>query len=194
MLVIAVNRARAAAGVSWKLSETMWQSAQERPFPPRPARVPSWKPALPRQKLESMATCATPVIGSHESDVHSLPSSMVSAGLELQVPAPSQVSAPLQAFPSEQATPAASGVCVTPPAGVQASKVQGLPSSITGREPGAQPPRPLHTSAPLQAFPSEQPATTVPAGTGWCVTWPAESHASFVHTLPSSTTGPGKIT
>ena len=40
-----------------------------------------------------------------------------------------QVSAPLQAFPSEQLVPAGTGVCVTTPF-TMASVVQGLPSSM----------------------------------------------------------------
>jgi hypothetical protein len=44
----ASNRARADAGDSWKLSDGMWQSAQDRPFPPMCLRLPSLNAARPR--------------------------------------------------------------------------------------------------------------------------------------------------
>jgi hypothetical protein len=92
----------------------------------------------------------------------------------------------LQALPSPHVVPAASGVCVTPAAGSQASAVHGLPSSIVGAVPVVQTPAALHVSAPLQALPSEH---GVPVATGVCVTPPAGEHASVVHGLPSSTAG-----
>ena len=46
-----------------------------------------------------------------------------------QLPAPSQVSAPLQALPSPHEVPMATGVCVQAPLASQASAVHGLPSS-----------------------------------------------------------------
>jgi hypothetical protein len=39
----------------------MWQSAQARPLPPSPARVRSWKFALPRQNALSTGAWAGPV-------------------------------------------------------------------------------------------------------------------------------------
>jgi hypothetical protein len=83
-----------------------------------------------------------------------------------------------------QLVPAATGVCVTPPVGLQASAVHGLPSSRFGAEPATQVPVALHASAPLQALPSEQ---LVPGDTGRCCTPPTASHESAVHGLLSST-------
>src|SRR5262245_4385408 len=60
-------------------------------------------------------SCATPVDGSHESIVHGLLSSGTGGAWGSQVPAPSQVSSPLQRSPSSsQPVPLAYGGCETP--------------------------------------------------------------------------------
>jgi len=103
-----------------------------------------------------------------------------------QAPAASQVSLPLQAFESAHDVPAATGVCVMPATGSQASAVHGLPSSSAGGVPATQAPEPLQVSAPLQAFVS---AHDVPEGAGTCVIPAMASHASTVHGFPSSRLG-----
>ena len=130
--------------------------------------------------------CATPAIGSHESAVHGLPSSIVSGVPAAQRPPPSQSSVPLQTFASAQEEPFGVGVWLTPEAGSHASAVQGLPSSIVGGALATHAPEALHVSLPLQALPSEQ---DVPVATGVCRTPVFGSHESAVHGLPSSTVG-----
>src|SRR5688572_22834818 len=61
---IAAKRVAADVGESWKLSVAMWQSPHERPLPPRPVSVRSWKFRLPRQNAELIGSFFTPVIGS----------------------------------------------------------------------------------------------------------------------------------
>ena len=65
--VICANRACAAAGVSWKFWESMWQSEHARPLPPRPASVRSWKFALPRQTAVSTGAAGAAVQPSASS-------------------------------------------------------------------------------------------------------------------------------
>ena len=87
--VICANRACAAAGVSWKFSESMWQSEHARPLPPRPARVRSWKFALPRQTglsagVQAVASATTALSSwppPHEAIV--MPANSTSAAVEL---------------------------------------------------------------------------------------------------------------
>jgi len=57
-----------------------------------------------------------------------------------QVPVELHVSAPLQALPSGQLVPAATGVCETPDMGSHASVVQGLVSSVATGPPAAHEP------------------------------------------------------
>jgi hypothetical protein len=64
----------------------------------------------------------------------------------------------LQRFPSEQPVPLATAGCWQPLAGLQASAVQGFPSSQSGGSPDRQPSNASQASTPLQAFPSEQAA------------------------------------
>ena len=102
----------------------------------------------------AMVSLRQPVAGSQESAVQGLLSSQTGGEPAVQVPA-WQVSAPLQALPSEQLVPLATGVAVQPLAGSQESVVQGLLSSQTG---GFEP---VHTpawqvSVCVQAFPSLQ--------------------------------------
>jgi hypothetical protein len=129
--------------------------------------------------------CVTPAAGSQASAVHALPSSTTGGVPATQEPLPLHVSLPLQALPSEQLVPVATGVCFTPVFGSQESAVHGLPSSTVGGVPAAQVPL-EHISTPLQALPSEH---DVPFATGVCVTPVTGSHPSAVHGLPSSTTG-----
>ena len=105
------------------------------------AQVPAWQVSLPLQRLPSgqgvpsaSATCEqVPPGAMQESVVHGLASSQLGGVPAVQSPF-WQVSAPLQALPSEQEVPFVTGVWVQPPVWVsQASAVQGLPSSqLTG--------------------------------------------------------------
>lgn len=116
------------------------------------------------------------------SCVQGFPSSTTGGAPGWQVPAPSQTSSPLHAFPSAHEAPAAAGKCTGPRAGSHVSRVHGFPSSTTGGAPGRQAPAPSHVSAPLHAFPSLH---DVPAGAGSCRhTSPA--HVSRVQGSPSS--------
>jgi hypothetical protein len=82
-----------------------------------------------------------------------------------QAPLASQEATPLQAFPSSQLVPTATGTWVTAPvAASQASTVHGLLSSTGTGVPGTQAPLPLQVSVVVQAFPSSHP---VPAGASW---------------------------
>jgi hypothetical protein len=126
--------------------------------------------------------CETPVAGSHASVVHGLPSSTVGGVPATQLPDALHVSAPLHALLSLHDVPAATGVCVTPVAGLHASVVHGLPSSTVGGVPATQVPDALHVSAPLHALPSEH---ALPFATGVCVHAP-EAQASVVQGFASS--------
>jgi hypothetical protein len=102
-----------------------------------------------------------------------------------QAPAPSQVSAPLQALPSEHDVPAALGVLRTPNTGSHVWIEHAL-LVRTGGVPGWQEPLPSHVSRPLQAFPSEH---DVPAGL-FVVTTPwTGSHVWVLHAVFVSTGG-----
>jgi len=90
----------------------------------------------------------------------------------------------LQTFPSAQDVPAATGVCVTPLTGSQASAVQGLLSSRLGMVPGMHVPEALQVPAPVQMFPSVQ---VVPAATGVWVMPDAGLQLSAVQGFWSST-------
>lgn len=74
--------------------------------------------------------CVTPLAGSQLSAVQGLPSSSVGGVPARQVPLALHVSLPLQALPSEQDVPAATGVCAIPVTGSQLSAVQGFWSSM----------------------------------------------------------------
>ena len=142
--------------------------------------------ALPSEQLVPAATavCVTPVDGAHASVVHGFASSTTGGAPEVHDPVALHVSAPLHALPSLHDVPVATGVCMTPVDGAQASVVQGLPSSTTGGVPGVHVADALHVSAPLQALPSPQ---EVPAATGVCVTPVEGLQASVVQGLWSST-------
>jgi hypothetical protein len=126
--------------------------------------------SAPLQRFESAqlvpaatGVWVTPPAGVQASVVHGLLSLRFGGVPATQVAEALHVSTPLQALLSEQLVPAATGVCVTPPAGVQASVVQGLLSLRFGGVPATQVPVALQVSAPLQALLSEQ---LVPAATG----------------------------
>jgi hypothetical protein len=155
---------------------------------PDPSQVSLPLQAFPSEQEEPSATGAwwTPVVGSHESAVHKFPSSTTKGAPAPQKPMALHVSWPLQTFASSQLVPSAAGVCVTPAVALQASTVQGLPSSMTGATPAAHAPVLLQVSAPLQAFRSEH---EVPGVTGVWRTPSFASQESAVHGLPSSTTG-----
>src|SRR5262245_14660299 len=91
------------------------------------------------------------------------------------------ISAPLQALPSLQLVPLATGVCVQPPAALHPSVVHGLPSSQLVPEPGTQIPA-WQVEADAQAVAG---AHTVPSGTGELWQPVAGSHVSAVHGLVS---------
>jgi len=85
-------------------------------------------PAAARQTVFAVAAaCWQPAAGVQESAVQTLPSSQFAAGPPTQSPA-EQVSAVVQALPSEHEDPLASAVCVQAPA-LQASVVHAFPSS-----------------------------------------------------------------
>ena len=92
--------------------------------------------------------------------LQAFPSSQVGGVPAVQVcDVRSQVSTPLQALPSSQAAlpvqQPATGVCVHPVSGTQASLVQKTPSSQLGGEPGAHVPvSERHVSTPLHGLPS----------------------------------------
>jgi hypothetical protein len=96
--------------------------------------------------------------------VQGLPSSRLGRLPPTQLPAPSQISLPLQTLLSAHDVPAATGACATPAAGSQESVVQGLPSSITGAVPDRHCPEALQVSFPLHALPSEQEAPSGATG------------------------------
>src|SRR6267143_1977222 len=120
-----------------------------------------------------------PVVGSQASVVQALLSLQTSGVPGAQRPC-SQVSLPLQASPSEQEVPSATGVW-TQPLGPQESVVQGLLSSQLRAVPGVQAPA-LQISSPLQTLPSEQDE---PSGTGLVKQPVAGSQASVVQALLS---------
>src|SRR6266704_366654 len=115
-----------------------------------------------------------PEAGSQESVVQALPSLQTSGVPAAQRPC-SQVSLPLQASPSEQEVPSATGVWMQP-LGPQESAVQGLLSSQLRGVPGVQVPV-RQVSSPLQTLPSEQEA---PSGTGVALHPEAGSQESVV--------------
>jgi hypothetical protein len=125
------------------------------------------------------------VLGLQASMVQGLPSSTTGAALATQAPFALHVSLPLQALPSVQELPAATGAWCTPVVASHVSVVQGLPSSTAKAVPAVQVPL-VQTSLPLQTFASAQ---EVPLATATCVTPCTGSHASEVHGLPSSSTG-----
>ena len=98
-----------------------------------------------------LLACWHPVADSHESFVHTLPSSQLS-GDPPHVP-PAQVSFVVQALPSSQGSELFA--CVQPVAESQSSVVQPLPSLQLGADPPTQL-SPEQVSLVVQAFPSSQ--------------------------------------
>jgi hypothetical protein len=121
-----------------------------------------------------------PVAATHESVVQTLLSLQFGADPLVQLPA-TQVSAPLQALPSEHDVPSITFECAQPEAGSHVSFVQGLLSLQFGAVPLAQVP-PWQVSTPLQALPSEHDVPLVTAVFLQPVVW---SQESAVHGLLS---------
>src|SRR6267143_559881 len=139
--------------------------------------------ALPsEQEVPSATGVWTQPLGPQESVVQGLLSSQLGGVPGVQAPA-RQISAPLQASPSEQEVPSATGVWAQP-LGPQESAVQGFWSSQLRVVPGVQAPA-LQISSPLQTLPSEQ---EVPSATGLVKQPVAGSQASVVQALRSSQT------
>jgi hypothetical protein len=90
----------------------------------------------------------------HVSVVHGFESLQLSAVPAVQVPV-WQVSAPLQALPSEHDVPFETFACPQPLTALQVSVVHRLESSQLSAVPGVQAP-PWHVSEPLQTLPSAQ--------------------------------------
>jgi hypothetical protein len=126
-----------------------------------------------------LLTCWQPVADSHESFVHTLPSSQL-IGVPAHTP-PEQTSLLVQAFPSLHTT--ALLVCVQPLPGSQASVVQTLPSLQSSAGPPTQAP-PTQVSLVVQALPSLHELLLLV-----CVQPLAGLQLSSVHTLPSSQWG-----
>ena len=153
---------------------------------PLQSSVPLHRSASAHEVPAETGLWATPVTGSQLSAVHALPSSTMGGVPALQLPAPLQISLPLQAFASLQLVPAETGTCATPLAALQLSAVHGFASSTTGGVPGWHIPLALHSSVPSQALPFAQ---DVPAATGTWATPAAGVQLSAVHGLPSSIGG-----
>jgi hypothetical protein len=148
---------------------------------------PLWQVSTPLQALPSLheepfasAVFTQPVAALHVSEVQTLLSLQLGAVPAEQVPL-WQVSAPLQALPSEHDVPLASAVFTQPVAVLQESAVQALLSLQLGGVPAVQAPF-WHVSAPLQAFPS---AHGVPFVTGVLVHPLDGLQASVVQTFAS---------
>jgi hypothetical protein len=156
-----------------------------------PVQMPLWQVSVWVHALASLQAEPFVFAGFEQTPVDGLqvPTSwhwsdavQVTAVPATQVPVALHASAPLHWFESAQLVPAATGVCVTPPAGVQASVVQGLLSFRFGGVPATQVPVALQVSAPLQALLSEQ---LVPAATGVWTWLPFASQVSVVQGLLS---------
>jgi hypothetical protein len=153
-----------------------------------PARhVPAWQTSAPLQTLLSLqempfaiGVCEHPVVASHPSVVHGLPSLQSSALPGRQTPA-WHVSTPLQTLESGHGVLFVTGVCTQPVFGSHVSIVQGLLSSQLPGIPGMQMPF-RHCSAPLQRFASGHGE---PFGAATLLQPVVELHASTVHGLLS---------
>jgi len=126
-----------------------------------------------------------PAMGLQLSVVHGLPSLQLSGVPDVQVPF-WQVSLPLHTVASAHDVLFGSALCEQPVMALQASAVQGLPSSQLSGVPGWQTPL-THVSAPLHTVVS---AHDVPSNTGLCWHPVSALHVSLVHGLPSSQLGP----
>ncbi len=106
------------------------------PAQPPPLQVSFTVQGSPSSQESVLLVCTQPVAASHESVVQGLLSLQSSGVPAVQVPF-WQVSAPLQALPSEQEVPLATAVCETEPLALQVSVVQALPSSMVVSVPSA---------------------------------------------------------
>ena len=94
----------------------LWSSSGTSGVPgahcPAPSQVSLPLQASPsrHEVPEGKGECRMPAMGSQESIVHALPSSTGGAAPAAQVPAPLQVSAPLQGLPSLHEDPSSVGV------------------------------------------------------------------------------------
>ena len=129
-----------------------------------------------------------PEPGLHRSAVQGLPSSSVGGIEAWQSPLGLHLSAPLQASPSLQLVPAATGTCCTPRTESQTSFVQGLASSSVSATPLEHCPSEVQISRPLQTVPSSQADN---GGNGVCATPEIGSQVSAVHAFPSFVSGGG---
>jgi len=156
------------------------------------AQTPAWHVSAPLHTVASSqdvpfgsAGCWQPSVGLQESVVHGFESSQLSATPAVQTPA-WQVSLPLHTVASAHDVLFGSALCEQPVMALQASAVQGLPSSQLSGVPGWQTPL-THVSAPLHTVVS---AHDVPSNTGLCWHPVSALHVSLVHGLPSSQLGP----
>jgi hypothetical protein len=181
-----------ATGTFWQPSTASHESAvhglPSLQLSPLETHVPAWQVSVPLHARPSSqlvplatATCWQPSTASHESAVHGLPSSQLSAVPAAQLP-DWHSSAPLQTFPSPQLIPLGTGVLWQPSTASHESAVQTLPSSQLSAVPAVQEP-PWHVSAPLHTVASAQ---LVPFVTGGFWHPSTASHESAVQTLPSS--------
>jgi len=131
--------------------------------------------ALPSLQELVLFTCTQPLVGLHESLVHTLPSLQLTSA-PTQTP-PEQVSLVVQASPSLQG--AMLFTCTQPLAGLHESSVQTLPSSQLGAAPPTQAP-PEQVSFVVQALPSLQGLVLFA-----CTQPLAGLHESSVQALPS---------
>ncbi len=130
-------------------------------------------------------TCTQPVAASHESSVHTIPSSQFGAGPPTHTP-PEQLSPIVHALPSLHDP--VTFACAQPVAGMHESAVHTLPSSQFGGAPPTHDP-PEQVSPVVHAFPSLQAAVLLA-----CWQPDAGMHESVVHTFPSSQFGAGPPT
>src|SRR5437870_4991687 len=148
-----------------------------------PTHVPPEQVSLVVQALPSshgtvLGACTQPVAGSHESVVHTFPSSQLRAGPPVHRPF-EQVSPVVHALPSSQAS--VFGAWTQPLPESQESSVQGLPSSQSSDGPPTHAPA-AHVSAVVQALPSWHGFALKP--TTWHVPVPLQVPSS-VQTLAS---------
>jgi hypothetical protein len=130
------------------------QSGAGPPAQAPPAHVSDVEHAFPSLHGSVLCAWVHPMAGSHESVVHTFPSSQSGPGPPMHRP-PEQVSEVVQADPSSHGL--ALGACAHPVAGSHESSVHTFPSSQFGAGPPAQAP-PEHVSDVVQALPSSQGA------------------------------------
>src|SRR5262249_44667915 len=129
-----------------------------------------------------------PDVGSHASVVHGLVSAHESAVPVVQVPAPSQVSWPLQRSASSHDEPAVAFECAHPVVESQLSVVHGFASLQSSALPARHEPDASQVSAPLQALLSLQ---LVPLGAG--VQTPLVQTSQVPHEMPVPQIAPPSV-